>query len=204
MKPWAVLVAAGAGKRFGEPKHAVDLLGRQMWEWGRDALFAGGVAEVVVVGAVPGGVPGGVRRRDSVASGLAMIPGEVEHVLVHDAARPLLSADLVARVLAALAGGADAVVPAVPVRDTLKTVVGSVVVGTVDRSHMMMIQTPQGFRVEVLRAAHAASDDDMTDDAALVEAIGGSVVTVTGDPRNIKVTYPEDLEVVRRLLGDLR
>jgi 2-C-methyl-D-erythritol 4-phosphate cytidylyltransferase len=172
-----------------------------MWEWGRDALLAGGVSEVVVVGAVPGGVPGGPRRRDSVAAGLEMIPADVEHVLVHDAARPAVSADLVARVLAALTAGADAVVPAVPVRDTVKTVRASVVIGTVDRSEMMTIQTPQGFRVAVLRAAHAAGNDDATDDAALVEAMGGPVVTVLGDPRNVKVTFPEDLDIVRALLG---
>jgi len=198
---WAVLVAAGSGTRFGEPKHAVDLLGRPMWEWGRQALIAGGVADVVVVGDVPGGVPGGPRRRDSVAAGLAMVPAGVEHVLVHDAARPALSSELVARVISALEEGADAVVPAVPVRDTLKAVRGSVVVGTVDRSGLVMVQTPQGFRVEVLRAAHVASDDDATDDAGLVEAMGGSVVTVAGDPRNVKVTFREDLEIVRSLLG---
>lgn len=171
-----------------------------MWEWSYAALTAAGVAGIVVVGDVPGGVPGGARRRDSVAAGLALVPDEVEHVLVHDAARPAVPVTVVARVIAALEGGAEAVVPAVPVRDTLKAVRGSVVVATVDRTDMVHIQTPQGFRASLLRAAHAAGDDDATDDAALVEAIGGHVTTVLGDPRNLKVTYPEDLELVASLL----
>jgi 2-C-methyl-D-erythritol 4-phosphate cytidylyltransferase len=197
---WAVLVAAGTGTRFGEPKHAADLHGRPMWEWSRDALIAGGASNVVVVGDVPGGVPGGARRRDSVARGLVLVPGDVEHVLVHDAARPLLTAELVSRVLAALGAGADAVVPAIPVPDTVKRVHGSIVLDTVDRSDLVLIQTPQGFRTEVLRMAHAASDDDATDDASLVEAMGGSVHTVAGDPMNLKVTYRRDLELVRSLM----
>jgi len=98
-------------------------------------------------------------------------------------------------------GDVDAVVPAVPVRDTVKVVVDGRVVRTVDRSRLVAVQTPQGFRADVLRAAHAAGDRDATDDAALVEAIGGTVVTVPGDPTNLKITYPEDLLLAEAVLA---
>ena len=155
---------------------------------------------MVIVGDVQGGVAGGPRRRDSVARGLDRVPADVDLVLVHDAARPLASAALIRRVIDRLrAGDVGGVVPAVPIRDTIKQTDAEVVTGTVDRSSLVAVQTPQGFVASVLRRAHAAGEEDVTDDAMLVEALGERVVTVPGDPTNIKITYPEDLELARLL-----
>lgn len=200
MRTWGIVVAGGTGDRFGGPKHAVELLGTALWRRAADVLDAT-CDGVTVVGDVPGGVPGGRRRRDSVAAGLAHVPEDVARVLVHDAARPLASVDLARRVLERLAlGGVDGVIPVVPVRDTLKEVDGRTVVATVDRARLVAVQTPQAFRRVVLAEAHATSAEDATDDAQLLERIGARVVTVEGDPRNLKVTYPEDLDVARALL----
>jgi 2-C-methyl-D-erythritol 4-phosphate cytidylyltransferase len=199
---WGIVVAAGSGSRFGGPKHEVVLSGRPLWSWAQAALRSGGVDDVVLVGDVPGGIRGGSRRRDSVAAGLEKVPDDVAYTLVHDAARPLASKELVHHVIDRLVeGDIDAVIPAVPVRDTLKRVAGARVIATVDRSSLVAVQTPQGFRTEALRAAHQGSSDDVTDDAALIEQEGGSVVTIVGDPRNIKVTYPEDLIVAEALVS---
>ncbi len=201
MSCWGVVVAAGAGHRFGAPKHDVLLAGRPLWQWARDALLDGGATGVVLVGPVPGGVPGGERRRDSVAAGLAELPPGVATVLVHDAARPLAGPDLVARVAARLhEGGVDGVVPVVAVRDTVKEVDAGRVLRTVDRSRLALVQTPQGFPVAALRAAHETVTGDAPDDAWLVERAGGAVATVPGDPRNLKVTYPDDLAILAALL----
>jgi len=196
-----ILVAAGRGERFGGLKHAALLRDRPLWEWGRDALLHGGVSRVVLVGDLPGGVPGGVRRRDSVRAGLEALPRTASHVLVHDAARPLATPDLVRRVIdRLLAGGVDAVVPVVAVRDTLKRVGDGWVVHTVDRGDLAAAQTPQGFKVAVLRAAHGHDDDDAGDDAVLVERMGGSVATVEGEASNLKITYPGDLALAEAWL----
>jgi 2-C-methyl-D-erythritol 4-phosphate cytidylyltransferase len=198
----AILVAAGRGERFGGPKHAALLRGRPLWAWAEEALRHGGVGQVVLVGDLPGGVPGGARRRDSVRAGLAALPASASHVLVHDAARPLATSDLVRRVIdRLLAGGVDAVVPVVAVRDTLKRVGDGWVIETVDRRGLAGAQTPQGFKVEVLRAAHDAGDDDAGDDALLVERIGGSVATVEGEEANLKVTFPGDLALAEAWLS---
>ncbi len=139
-------------------------------------------------------VPGGKRRQDSVRKGLAALSGAVEIVLVHDAARPFASEELVARVVAA-AASTGAAVPAVAVPDTVKRVEGDVVVDTLDRSALRLIQTPQGFRREVLVAAYEALEDlDVTDDARAVELAGGKVAVVQGEPGNAKVTTAHDLE----------
>ncbi|HEY5578993.1 MAG TPA: 2-C-methyl-D-erythritol 4-phosphate cytidylyltransferase, partial [Acidimicrobiia bacterium] len=160
-----------------------------------------GCDRVVVVGPVPGGLPGGPRRRDSVAAGLAALGSQVEWVLVHDAARPLASSELVSRVLARLVrGDCDGVVPVVPVRDTIKEVEAGMVVRTVDRQRLVVVQTPQGFPLGMLRKAHAATDDDVSDDAVLVERAGGSVVVVEGEALNLKVTHPEDLALAEGLV----
>jgi 2-C-methyl-D-erythritol 4-phosphate cytidylyltransferase len=191
---WGIVVAAGAGRRFGGPKHTVELLGKPLYEWAVACLLGAGCAGVVVVGDVPGGVPGGARRRDSVAAGLAALPGDAEYVLVHDAARPLASVELARAVAARLEkGGAGGVVPAIQVRDTVKRVAGDAIVETLERDDLVTVQTPQGFVVADLKAAHGADDEDATDDAALLERVGGTVVTVPGEAANIKVTYPEDL-----------
>lgn len=196
-----IVVAAGLGRRFGSMKQHVELGGIPVWQLARDALLDGGVDEVVIVGPVEGGLPGGERRRDSVAAGLSAVSPETEFVLVHDAARPLAGADLVSRVVERLReGDVDGVVPVVPVRDTLKEVAGSAVVRTIDRSSLVAVQTPQGFRRSALIGAHETISGDASDDASMVEAAGGSVVWVEGDPGNLKLTYPEDLQLMEAML----
>jgi 2-C-methyl-D-erythritol 4-phosphate cytidylyltransferase/2-C-methyl-D-erythritol 2,4-cyclodiphosphate synthase len=198
---YGILLAAGRGERFGGAKHAALLRGRPVWEWAEEALRRGGVDGVVRVGDLPGGVPGGARRRDSVRAGLDALPPDAFYVLVHDAARPLASPELVRRVIdRLLAGGVDAVVPVVPVRDTLKRVGDGWVIETIDRAGLAEAQTPQGFRVAVLRAAHEADASDASDDAVLVEAQGGSVAAVEGEAANLKVTYPGDLSLAEAWL----
>lgn len=197
-----ILLAAGRGERFGGPKVEATLGGRPLWEWGLDALRAGGVDQVIVVGPVPGGIPGGVRRRDSVAAGLDGLPAEATHVLIHDAARPLAGAQLVFAVIARLeVGDVDGVVPVLEVTDTIKRIGDDMVEGTVERNGLATVQTPQGFVVESLRAAHAAHPGDAPDDAFLVELWGGRVAVVPGDPANLKVTRPGDLDLLSRLLS---
>lgn len=200
---WGIVVAAGTGTRFGGAKTLEHLGDRPLWQWGRDLLAAGGASGVVVVGEVPGGVPGGERRRDSVAAGLAQVPEDVDIVVVHDAARPLASPDLLASLLERLAAGdADAVIPVVPVVDALKQVEDGWVTASLDRGSVGAVQTPQGFRASVLRAAHEEVGGDAPDDAWLVEQVGGRVAVVPGEPGNRKITYPSDLDEARaRLQG---
>jgi 2-C-methyl-D-erythritol 4-phosphate cytidylyltransferase/2-C-methyl-D-erythritol 2,4-cyclodiphosphate synthase len=156
---------------------------------------------VVVVGDVPDGVPGGPRRRDSVAAGLHALGGRADRVLIHDAVRPLASPELARRIVERLAeGDVDGVVPAVPVRDTLKRVGGGMVYETVDREGLMAVQTPQGFAVAALLAAQAL-DGDATDEAVLLERAGGKVAIVAGETANLKVTFPGDLALVAAWLG---
>ncbi|MEJ7765267.1 MAG: 2-C-methyl-D-erythritol 4-phosphate cytidylyltransferase, partial [Acidimicrobiales bacterium] len=143
----------------------------------------------------------GATRSASVRAGLAQVPEGVDAVIVHDAARPLAHPGLFSAVLQALVDGADGAVAAVPVADTLKRVGDDrVVVETVDRSGLWAVQTPQGFRLDVLRVAHAG-EPEATDDAGLVEANGGRVVVVPGDRRNLKVTDPADLDLLEGLMG---
>lgn len=201
MTAFGIVVAAGSGERFGRPKALLELAGIPLWKRARDVLLAGGCGSAVVVGDVPDGVPGGSRRRDSVAAGLAHAPPGTRYVLVHDAARPLATADLVAAVISRLAvGDVAGVVPAVAVRDTIKRVTGDTVTATVDRSDLVIVQTPQGFDLETLRAAHAADDEDASDDAVLVERLGGAVAVIAGEAENLKITYPGDLAVAEALL----
>jgi len=146
-------------------------------------------------------VAGGATRSASVRAGLAQVPDDVDAVVVHDAARPLAHPGLFDGVLRALADGADGAVAAVPVADTLKRVgADGRIVETVDRTGLWAVQTPQGFRLDVLRAAHAG-DAEATDDAGLVEARGGRVVVVAGDRRNLKVTDPADLVLLEALIA---
>jgi len=197
---WGLLLAAGRGSRFGRTKHDLHIGGVSLWERCRRSLIAGGVENVVLVGDIAGAVPGGGRRRDSVAAGLAAIPDAEGFVLVHDAARPLVTPQLVRRVIDRLLGGdVDGVVPAIPVRDTIKRIGGEMVVETVDRSNLVSVQTPQGFVLGALRAAHDAFPREATDDAAIVEASGGAIAIVAGDPVNMKLTYPEDLALAEAL-----
>lgn len=154
---------------------------------------------VVVLPPGQGGVTGGATRSESVRNGLAAVPDDAEIIVVHDAARPVATHELFRAVIDAVEAGADAAIPGVPVTDTVKRVDGDRVVETLDRAALVVVQTPQAFRADVLRAAHA-SGDDATDDAALVEAVGGKVVVVAGDARNIKITAPEDLRIAEALL----
>jgi 2-C-methyl-D-erythritol 4-phosphate cytidylyltransferase len=146
-------------------------------------------------------VRGGRRRGESVRLALAEIPEEVEIVLVHDAARPLVSADLVSRVLEPLSQGWDAVVPALPLVDTVKRIDGERVVETPERSSLVAVQTPQAFRAKALRAAYADEYDEATDCSTLIERRGGRVVWVEGDRRLHKVTTSDDLLLVENWLA---
>ncbi|HEX5139261.1 MAG TPA: 2-C-methyl-D-erythritol 4-phosphate cytidylyltransferase [Planctomycetota bacterium] len=206
MEAGVILVAAGEGRRFGGPKAFADLAGKSLLEWAA-APFASFRDRVAVLrredlprARLPGWktVAGGPRRRDSVANGLASLDPSTPLVLIHDAARPLASAALVERVLAAAARH-PAVVPAIPLVDTVKRVRGDVVVETLDRASLVAVQTPQAFRTDILRRA-LRDPRDATDEAALVEGLGEPVVTVAGDRLNVKITTGEDLDLVRVLL----
>ena len=136
-------------------------------------------------------------------AGLAAVPPSAEIIGVHDAARPLARADLWVSVFAAVAAGADGAIPAIPVTDTIKEVGADGSLATLDRSRLVAVQTPQAFRADLLRRAHL-SGADATDDAALVEAVGGRVVLVDGAPDNLKVTSPVDLVVAAALASTTR
>ncbi|MFM7064088.1 MAG: 2-C-methyl-D-erythritol 4-phosphate cytidylyltransferase [Actinomycetes bacterium] len=204
---WAVVVAAGSGQRFGGAKQFAELGGTRVLDRSVAACrtVCGGVVVVLaadVLGTpdadVPGAdavVAGGATRSESVRRGLAAVPATAEFVLVHDAARPLVTAAVCTRVVDALRSGATAVVPAVPVTDTVRTVDGQVL----DRSALRAVQTPQGFRRDALVAAHA-TEADASDDAGLMELLGEQVALVEGDPDNLKVTGPSDLTVAAALL----
>jgi len=214
----ALVVAAGSGSRLGGdiPKALRELDGRPLVSHSLEGLAAGGVDRAVIViapgldddfaGVVAGSpiparcVHGGAERQDSVLNGLAAIAGDPDlagarYVLVHDAARALVPADVVRRVIEALIGGAVAAIPVLPVVDTIRevTATGS---ATVDRSRLRAVQTPQGFSRDVLERAHQLVADQglqVTDDAAAVEALGYPVVLVPGDREALKVTEPLDL-----------
>jgi 2-C-methyl-D-erythritol 4-phosphate cytidylyltransferase len=209
----ALIVAAGRGERLGSdgPKAFVRLGGRPMIEWSIEALSA--VCDQVVVALPPGvhapagtiGVPGGAERSLSVRAALAASTGGP--VLVHDAARPLVTPELAQGCLDALAArDLDAAIAAAPVTDTIKEAgADQVVRRTLDRSRLWAIQTPQAFRREALERALAQPDGVVaaaTDDAALVEALGGSVGIVEAPHGNLKVTTPLDLALAERLLAD--
>jgi 2-C-methyl-D-erythritol 4-phosphate cytidylyltransferase len=211
-----IVVAAGDGQRLGAgvPKAFCDVGGRTLLEHAaarfvahpdvRDLVIVappaltGSAAALTPVAAV---VAGGRTRQESVRCGLAALAEDVDAVLVHDVARPFVPAEVISRVVAALAGGADAVIPAVAVIDTVKRVDASdAVVETLDRTSLRAVQTPQGFRRAVLDEAHAAGDGSgVTDDAALVEARGVRVVVVEGAAESFKITRPWDLELARLL-----
>lgn len=208
MPTWTIVVAAGSGSRFGRAKQYERLGDRRVLDWALAAARSVSEGIVVVVQPDSAGrrepgseavVPGGATRSESVRAGLAAVPGDADIIVVHDAARPFASASLFAAVVAAVEAGADAAIPGVAVTNTMKRVEGEQVVETVDRSHLVEVQTPQAFAAAVLRAAHA-DEPDATDDAALVEAGGGRVVVVEGDPANFKLTHPHDLTVARALL----
>lgn len=208
----ALLVAAGSGERLGAgvPKAFVALAGRPMLEWSVEALRAAGIEEIVVAlppgAAAPHGcvgVAGGTTRSESVRNALAAALAD-EHVVVHDAARPLVTAAHFLGTLAALEH-ADAAIAAAPLTDTVKEAgADRLVTATLDRSRLWAVQTPQAFRREALERALDVSGAVLaaaTDDAWLVERSGGTVLVVESSPENLKVTTPHDLRVAELLLG---
>jgi len=216
-----VVPAAGLGVRLGpgEPKALRELAGESLLVRAvRSLLVSGQVGQVVV--AAPAGaertveallapvvddavltvVAGGQTRRESVAAGLAALAGDVDVVLVHDAARPLVPGAVVDRVIGAVRAGAPAVVPVLPVTDTIKRVDGDVVVETVDRAPLRAVQTPQGFDPAVLARAHREATAAATDDAGMVEEIGVTVRVVAGAAEALKITHAFDLAVAEAVL----
>jgi 2-C-methyl-D-erythritol 4-phosphate cytidylyltransferase len=217
MSVWALLVAAGTGERLGEerPKAFVKLgelpllaeplrrLDESDWidaivvavpaDWEEPAIL---LAEELSASKVVAAVRGGATRAESVRAALAEVPDDALVVLVHDAARPLLSEDVLERVLAPLSEGWDGVVPGVPIVDTVKTVSGEAVTGTLSREKLIAVQTPQAFLASKLREAYAGDLAGATDCSSLVEARGGRVKWVEGDLRLLKVTTNADLEQV--------
>jgi 2-C-methyl-D-erythritol 4-phosphate cytidylyltransferase len=217
---WAVIVAAGRGERLGldRPKAFANLRDRPLlaeslqrleeseWidsivvaappEWEEPTIL---LAEELGCGKVVEAVTGGDTRAASVRASLEQVADDAAVIVVHDAARPLIPEDLLQRLLTSLNEGWDGAVPVLPLPDTVKRVDGDRVVETVDRAGLALAQTPQAFVSTALRDA-AAAGDDATDCAALVEARGGRIKAVPGDPRLLKVTDPGDLEAVERLL----
>jgi 2-C-methyl-D-erythritol 4-phosphate cytidylyltransferase len=215
---WAVLVAAGQGERLGDelPKAFVRLGGRVLlaeslerldaspWvdaivvvappEWEEPVIV---LAEELAAGKVTASVTGGATRAESVRAGLAEVPEDAAVILVHDAARPLVTDVVIERVLQPLSEGYDGAVPGLPVADTVKRVRGGTVVETLDRSELAAVQTPQAFLAAALRAAAAGEG---TDCSSLVEARGGRIRVVEGDPRLLKITTPADLALVESWL----
>lgn len=206
---WGIVVAGGSGTRFGTLKQLEPLAGRRVVDWAVRSLAGDGSGSNGVDGVVlvvpdllldlddlPGDVivAGGSTRSASVRAGLAAVPEGTDRVLVHDGARPLASAAVVDRVIKGLAE-ASAVVPVVPVTDTLRGIGG----GAIDRSGFVAVQTPQGFDLTLLKQAHEAGGD-ATDDASLIDALGERVLHVHGESTNIKITEPSDLAIAETLL----
>jgi 2-C-methyl-D-erythritol 4-phosphate cytidylyltransferase len=216
----AVLVpAAGLGLRLGPgaPKALRPLAGEPLLVHAVRRLAAAPSVAAIVVAAPADAVaevaallapiaavtvvPGGATRQQSVAAALAAAPAHLDIVLVHDAARALTPPSVVEAVAARVRAGDDAVIPVLPVVDTIKEVAGGdEVIGTIDRSALRAVQTPQGFRRSILAAAHAAAVDALTDDAGLVEKLGVRVVCVPGSEHALKITRPVDLAFAEALL----
>ncbi|MBS0295957.1 MAG: bifunctional 2-C-methyl-D-erythritol 4-phosphate cytidylyltransferase/2-C-methyl-D-erythritol 2,4-cyclodiphosphate synthase [Proteobacteria bacterium] len=217
----AVVVAAGSGSRAGGAKQWRPLAGKPVARWSVEALLRAGARRVIVVIA-PGGetqagvvfsdlervslVEGGATRDRSVRNGLEALSSESDApVLVHDAARPLLKPEHIRTLLAAL-DGVDGAMPALPVADTLKRGEDGLIADTVSREGLWRAQTPQAFRRSTLIAAYARfpEGEAPTDDAAVVERAGGRVRLIPGDPRLMKLTYPEDFAMAEALAGQTR
>ena len=216
MSTWAILAAAGSGERLGadRPKAFVALGELPLLATSMERLDESDWIDAIVVAAPPGWeepsillaeelgagkvsavVPGGATRTESVRLALTEVPDEAVAVLVHDAARPLVHDEVVGRVLTPLSEGWDGVVPALAIADTVKRVDGDRVLETLDRDDLVAVQTPQAFLADTLRRA-VASGGDATDCAGLVEAAGGRIRWVEGDPRLLKVTTSADLDRV--------
>lgn len=220
-----MLAAAGRGERLGpdRPKAFMGLGERPLLAESLERLDASDWVDAVVIAAPPGweepaillaeelgcgkvvaSVRGGPSRGESVRSALEEVPEDAAVVVVHDAARPLLTDAVLGRVLTALGEGWDGVVPALRVADTIKRVRDDVVTETLPRSELVAVQTPQAFVAPVLREAFAGADAAQAADcSSLVEARGGRVRVVPGDPRLLKVTTPEDLQLIHSWLKEL-
>lgn len=219
---WALIAAAGSGERLGidRPKAFAALGGRPLLAESLDRLDRSELVDAIVVASPPGWeepsillaeelaaskvvacVTGGASRGESVAAAFAEVPEEALVVVVHDAARPLLDESVVERLLVPLGEGYDGAVPVRPVTDTLKRVRDGAIAETVDRDGLVVAQTPQAFLVETLRRALSGDLAGATDCASLVERAGGRVAAVEGDPRLLKVTTKDDLELVESWLG---
>jgi len=217
-----LLLAAGTGERLeiDRPKAFAPLGGRPLLAESLDRLDRCPWVDAIVVAAPEGWeepaillaeelaavkvvscVTGGATRAESARQALAEVDEDAVVVLVHDAARPLLSDDVVERVLGPLAEGYDGAVPALTVPDTLKRVEGGAIAETVSREGLVGAQTPQAFLADALRRAYSGDVSSATDCASLVERDGGRVAVVEGDARLLKVTTPDDLELVELLLG---
>jgi 2-C-methyl-D-erythritol 4-phosphate cytidylyltransferase len=219
-KAWAVIVAAGAGRRFGAAKQFALLKGRPLYEWSVEAFEQHEDVEGIILvlpaegagrpqpalgGKLRALVAGGKERQDSVLNGFRRVPaGEDRVVLVHDGARPLVSRELISRVIQA-AGEKGAAVPGLPIEDTVKEAAGDEVIRTLQRTALVRVQTPQGFLYSWLGQAlegAAAGGFYATDEAMLVERTGRRVVLVAGDVRNIKITTPLDLKIAEAMTDD--
>jgi 2-C-methyl-D-erythritol 4-phosphate cytidylyltransferase len=217
MSVWALLVAAGTGERLGgdRPKAFVRLGELPLLAEPLRRLDESGWVDAIVVAAPPGweeptillaeelaatkvvaAVTGGTTRAESVRTALAEVPQDALVALVHDAARPLVTDAVIERVLGPLSEGWDGAIAALPLRDTIKRVRAQQVAETIDRTELVAAQTPQAFLVATLREAYSGDLADATDCAALVEARGGRVKAVEGDPKLLKVTTKADLELV--------
>lgn len=205
-----MVVAGGSGSRFGSQKQFLPLDGKPVVAWSVAAArtVADGIVVVVPDGSAPSAgdlgsdlvVTGGPTRSHSVRAGLAAVPAETSVIIVHDAARPLAPASLFAAVVEALdQDGVHGAIPVLPMTDTLKRAADGRVSSTVDREGIVSVQTPQAFVAATLRAAHAEGGE-ATDDAGLLEALGATVQTVPGEPRNFKLTHPEDLVMAEALV----
>jgi 2-C-methyl-D-erythritol 4-phosphate cytidylyltransferase len=214
----AIIIAAGEGKRFGSSKQFALLRGKPVLDWSIEELAAHPkVNDIVLVlpdetrkeeflrryMKVCSVTSGGPRRQDSVWRGFERLDSRrTELVLIHDGVRPLLSQDIITRVIAE-ARRSGAAIPAVPVEDTIKEVGQGEVIRTLDRQRLYRVQTPQGFSYSLLeKALQQAKEEGYygTDEAGLVERVGHKVAVVEGDPRNIKVTTPADLKIAEALL----
>lgn len=222
----ALVPAAGKGERLGPgaPKALREIAGTPMLVHAVKALAASPMVEVVIVAAPEGSVDevrallarqefsadvsvvaGGDTRPESVARALISLPDDVDVVLVHDAARPLVPVEVVTGVANAVREGHEAVIPVVPVIDTVKSVSeDGCILGTVPRDQLRATQTPQGFRREVLQRAHAEVDSPVTDDAGMVESLGITVHAIDGHEEAFKVTKPLDFLLAEAVIAKRR
>lgn len=224
----AIIAAAGRGSRLGSPvsKFELELCGKPMLLYSLEAFQAAHCVDAIIlvvpeerldawtvddlrargISKASAIIAGGTTRQESIRRGLESIPDEAGTVVIHDAARPLVTPEAV-EAACLIPDGADGVITAVGVTDTIKSLKGSVVGSTLQRESLVAVQTPQAFRLDVLRDAHlAASEQEFegTDDAALVERVGGVVAVVEGSRENIKVTFSEDLALVDAIIRERR